>query len=87
MQYLQKQDKEYFAKFTTDGFKETVFRKYAHCRNTYIERQKRSVKPVQINVKLQPSLIKYRIGLLKFANCQFEGAKNIIFAYADMLGS
>ena len=43
-------------KFTTDSFKETVFRKRKHRRNSYIERQKRSGKPVQIKVKLQPSL-------------------------------
>ena len=71
-------------KFTTGSFKETVFRKHKHCRNSYIEKQKRSGKPVQIKVKLQPSLTKHRIGLLKFANSQFEVAKNIKFAYADM---
>ena len=71
-------------KFTTDSFKETVSRKHKHRRNSYIEKQKRSGKPVQIKVKLQPSLTKHRIGLLKFANSQFEGAKNIKFAYADM---
>ena len=71
-------------KFTTDSFKETVFRKHKHRRSPYIERQKRSGKPVQIEVKLQPSLRRYRIGLLKFANSQFEGAKNIKFAYAGM---
>ena len=87
MQYLEKQEKNHFVKFTTDRFKETVFRKHAHCRNAYIERGKRSVKPFQINVKLQPSLIRYRIGMLKFANSQFEGGKNIIFADADMHGS
>ena len=74
-------------KFTTDSFKETVFRKHKHRRSSYIERQKRSGKPVQIEVKLQPSLRIYRIGLLKFANSQFEGAKNIKFAYADMHGT
>ena len=62
-------------KFTTDSFKETVFRKHKHQRNAYIERQKRSGKPVQINAKLQPSLTRHQIGLLKFANSQFEGAK------------
>ena len=40
-------------KFTTDSFKETVFRKHKHRRNLYIERQKRSSKPVQIKMKLQ----------------------------------
>ena len=35
-------------------------------------------------MKLQPSSTKDQIGLLKFANSQFEGAKNIKFAYADM---
>ena len=74
-------------KFTTDSFKETVFRKHKHHRNSCIEKQKRSGKPVQIKVKLQPSLTKQRIGLLKFANSQFEGAKNIKFAYADMHGA
>ena len=71
-------------KFTTDSVKETVFRKHKHRRNSYIEKQKRSGKPVQIKVKLQPSLTKHQIGLLKFAHSQFEGAKNIKFAYADM---
>ena len=42
---------------------------------------------MQINVKLQPSLTRHRIGLLKFVNSQFEGAKNIKFAYADMHGT
>ena len=42
---------------------------------------------MQINVKLQPSLTRHRIGLLKFINSQFEGAKNIKFAYADMHGT
>ena len=59
-------------KFTTDSLKEAVFRKQKHRRNAYIERQKRSGKPIQINVKLQPSLTRHRIGLLKFANSQFE---------------
>ena len=38
-------------------------------------------------MKLQPSLTGHRIGLLKFANSQFEGAKNVKFAYADMHGT
>ena len=33
-------------KFTTDSFKETIFRKRKNQRNAYIERQKRSGKPV-----------------------------------------
>ena len=33
-------------KFTTDSFKETVFRKHKHRRNAYTERQKCSDKPV-----------------------------------------
>ena len=33
-------------KFTTDSFKETVFRKHKHRRKPDIERQKRSDKPV-----------------------------------------
>ena len=74
-------------KFTTDSFKETVFRKHKHCRKSYIERQKHSGKPVQIKVRLQPSLTRHQIGLLKFANSQFEGAKNIKFAYADTHGA
>ena len=74
-------------KFTTDSFKETVFRKHKHQRNACIERQKRSGKAIQIDVKLQPSLTRHRIGLLKFANSQSEGAKNIKFAYANMHGS
>ena len=74
-------------KFTMDSFKEMVFRKHKHRRNAYIERQKCSGKPVQINVKLQPSLTRHRIGLLRFANSQFEGAKNIKFTYADVHGS
>ena len=36
------------AKFTTDSFKETIFRKRKHQSNAYIERQKRSGKPVQM---------------------------------------
>ena len=74
-------------KFTMDSFKETVFRKHKHQRNACIERQKRSGKAIQIDVKLQPSLTRHRIGLLKFANSQSEGAKNIKFAYANMHGS
>ena len=35
-------------------------------------------------MKLQPSSTRHRTGLLKFANSQFEGAKNIKFAYANM---
>ena len=38
-------------------------------------------------MKLQPSLRPHQIRLLKFANSQFEGAKNIKFAYADTHGS
>ena len=74
-------------KFTTDSFKETDFRKHKHRRKPDIERQKRSGKPVQIKVKLQLSLTRHRIGLLKFANSQFEGAKNIKLAYAGMHGA
>ena len=59
-------------------------RKHKHRRNSYIERQKRSGKPVQIKVKLQSLLTRHQIGLLKFANSQLEGAKNIKFAYVDM---
>ena len=61
-----------------------MFRKHKHRRNSYIERQKRSGKPVQIKVKLQSLLTRHQIGLLKFANSQLEGAKNIKFAYVDM---
>ena len=74
-------------KFTTDSFKEAVFRKHKRCRNSYIEMQIGSGKPVQIKVKLQSSLTKYRLGLLKFANSQFEGVKNIKFAYTNMHGA
>ena len=42
---------------------------------------------MQVKVKLQPSLTRYRLGLLKLANSQFEGAKNIKFDYADMHGA
>ena len=38
-------------KFTTESFKETVFRIHTHCRNPYIERQERCGKPIQIKVK------------------------------------
>ena len=38
-------------------------------------------------MKLQPSLRTHQIRLLKFANSQFEGAKHIKFAYADIHGS
>ena len=44
-------------------------------------------KPVQIKVKLQSSLTRHRTGLLKLANCQFEGAKNVKIAYADLHGA
>ena len=71
-------------KFTMDSFKETVFRKHKHHRKSYIERQKCSGKPVQIKVRLQPSLTRHQIGLLKFANSQSEGAKNIKLTYVDM---
>ena len=46
-------------KFTTDSFKETVHRKHKHHRKSYIERQKRSGKPVQIKGRLQPSLTRH----------------------------
>ena len=39
---------------------------------------------MQIKVKLQSLLTRHQIGLLKFANSQLEGAKNITFAYVDM---
>ena len=42
---------------------------------------------MQIKEKLQPSLTRHRLGLLKLANSQFQGAKNIKFAYADMHGA
>ena len=74
-------------KLTVESFKETVFRKHKYRRNSYIQRQKRSGKPVQIKVKLQPSLTRHQIGLPKFANSQFEGAKTIKFAYADIHGA
>ena len=67
-------------KFTTDSFQKTVFRKHKHHRNSYIERQKHSGNLVQIKVKLQPSLTRHKIVLPKFADSQFEGAKNIKFA-------
>ena len=38
-------------------------------------------------MKLQSSLTRHQIELLKFANSQFEEAKNIKFAYADLHGS
>ena len=63
------------AKFKTDSFKGMVLRKHKHRRNLCIEKQKRSGKPVQIKVKLQPSLRRHRIGLLKFNNSQFARAK------------
>ena len=59
-----------------------MFRKHKYLRNLYIERRKRSGKPVQIKVKIQPSLTRHQIELLKFANSQFEGAKNVKIAYA-----
>ena len=67
-------------KFTTDSFQKAVFRKQKHHRNSYIERQKHIGKLVQIKVKLQPSLTRHKIVLPKFADSQFEGAKNIKFA-------
>ena len=38
-------------------------------------------------MKLQPSLIRHRVGLLELANTQFVGTRNIKFAYADMYGA
>ena len=64
-----------------------MFRKHKHRRNPYIEKQKRSGKPVQIRIKLQPSLRIHWVGLLKFTNSQFEGERNIKFTYADMDGA
>ena len=64
-----------------------MFRKHKHRRNPYIEKQKRSGKPVQIKMKLQPSLTIHWVGLLKFTNSQFEGERNIKFTYADMDGA
>ena len=64
-----------------------VFRKHKYHRNSYIERQKHSGKPVQIKVKLQPSLTRHPIRLLKFTNPESKGAKNIKFGYADMHGA
>ena len=49
-----------------------------------LKAKKRSGTPVQIKVKLQSSLTRHQIGLLKFANSQLEGEKNIKFAYVDM---
>ena len=63
------------AKFKTDSFNGMVLRKHKHRRNLYIERQKRRGKPVQIKVKLQPSLRRHRLGLIKFNNSLFERAK------------
>ena len=64
-----------------------MFRKHKHRRKSYIKRQKSSGKLVQIKVRLQPSLTRHRIVSLKFVNSQFEGEKNIKFAYADMHGA
>ena len=38
-------------------------------------------------MKLQPSLTKHQIGLLRFTNFQFEGSKNIKLAYAYKHGA
>ena len=38
-------------------------------------------------MKLQPSLTRHPIGLQKFANSQFQGVKNIKFAYTDKHGA
>ena len=74
-------------KFTSDNFKESVFIKHKNRIKNYVADQKKKKKPVKVNIKLQPSLTKQRIDLLKLANEKTKDVERIKFPYADMHGN
>ena len=74
-------------KFTSDSFKETVFKRHKSRVKTYIANQKKKKKPPKIDIKLQPSLTKQRLDLLKIASDRTREMEDVKFPYADMHGN
>ena len=60
-------------KFTSDSFKETVYRKHKEKQKEHIAELKQKKQPVRIGIKFQPSLTTRRRNLLELANEKFAG--------------
>ena len=74
-------------KFTTDSFKEAVYRKHKEKQKKYVVELKQMKQPVWIGIKFQSSLTRRRRKLLELANEKFAGVDQIQFTYADKHGN
>ena len=74
-------------KFTSDSFKEAVYRKHKEKQKKRVAELKQKKQPVRIGIKFQPSLTTRRRKLLELANEKFAGVDQIQFTYADMHGN
>ena len=74
-------------KFTSDSFKEVVYRKHKEKQKEHVAELKQKKQPVRIGIKFQPSLTRRRRKLLELANEKFAGVEQIRFSYADMHGN
>ena len=70
--------------FTSDSFKEAVYRKHKEKQKKHVAELKRKNQSARMGIKFQPSLTRRRRKLLKLANEKFASVNQVRFTYADM---
>ena len=74
-------------KFTSDSFKETIYRRHKNRIETYASNQRMKKFPIKINIKLQPSLTSQRLKLVKIVRDRTSEMEEVKFPYADVHGN
>ena len=74
-------------KFTSDSFKETVYKNQEEKQKKLTAEQKRKKQQIHVRIKFQPSLTKLHVKLLGLANERFREVDQVKFAYADIHGN
>ena len=75
-------------KFTSDSFSKKVFKKHKkNKKKIIIEDQKKKKQPINVKIKLQPSLAKNRLRMLKYTKEKLDDVDEMKFVYADMHGN
>ena len=74
-------------KFTSDSFKETIYRRHKNRIETYTSDQRKRKFPIKINIKLQPSLTSQRLKLLKIARDRTSEMEEVKFPHAEVHGN
>ena len=73
--------------FTSDGLKESTYRRHKKCNKTYPSNQRKKKLSIKVNIRLQPSLISQQLNLLKIARDQTSEMEEVKFPYTDVHGN